>query len=161
MITCIDHGGNPARETYRLVWRYKAHAHRVAYAKAHGLTLDETKGLTLYHLCNNKRCINPDHIFATKGRGYEDLLPLEKAREEFGPTGLTQEQIDEIEANCDEPDNWYTGDQLKPFIYYARKFGTTLQAVREAFEDARKKKGRGPDMRNGKTPAAPTPTEED
>ena len=35
-------------------------AHRWAYEREHGITLDSTD--TLDHLCRNTRCVNPDHL---------------------------------------------------------------------------------------------------
>ena len=62
----------------------KCTLHRKHFCSAHGLTLDEIKGVVIMHTCDNPRCINPEHLVAgsyvlnamdrdTKGRGYTRL----------------------------------------------------------------------------------------
>jgi transposase len=39
-------------------------AHRVAYAEAHGLSMDDIRGLHIRHKCDNPPCIEPTHLLA-------------------------------------------------------------------------------------------------
>ena len=37
-------------------------AHRVAWAKANGKTMEEIKGVVIRHDCDNPLCVNPEHL---------------------------------------------------------------------------------------------------
>lgn len=49
------HGPDPKRLT--------ALAHRVAYAKYHGVTLDSLTGMLVLHMCDVPNCVNPEHLY--------------------------------------------------------------------------------------------------
>lgn len=38
--------------------------HRVAYALAHGLSMQDIEGVVIRHTCDNPPCINPDHLLS-------------------------------------------------------------------------------------------------
>lgn len=61
---CIDHEAHPHRYGYKFI-KYKGistSAHRLAYCQTHGLELSAIEGAVIMHTCDNKRCINPDHL---------------------------------------------------------------------------------------------------
>lgn len=72
---CIDHGYRPGHNAYsqkRMPDRTLAGRHRLAYAQAHGLD-EKAMGGDIMHSCDNRRCINPDHLtLGTKGLNNKD-----------------------------------------------------------------------------------------
>lgn len=63
---CIDHGyaGNKPQGYHQLRVKGKLrYVHRIAYADFHNLEEGELPPL-IRHLCNNPRCINPQHLEA-------------------------------------------------------------------------------------------------
>jgi len=36
--------------------------HRVVYARSKGITISAIAGLVILHKCDNKLCVNPDHL---------------------------------------------------------------------------------------------------
>lgn len=79
-------------------------AHRRAYALFHGHPGD----LQVNHKCGNRRCCNPDHLYAgTQKENHDDSLahgthcrpPLVRG-EAQGQSKLTRAQVEEIKRRC-------------------------------------------------------------
>lgn len=63
---CIDHGfnGNKPQGYHQLRAKGRLrYVHRLAYAEHHNLEEGELPAL-IRHLCNNPRCVNPEHLKA-------------------------------------------------------------------------------------------------
>ena len=72
---------------------------RVAYIKAHKLTMEDIKGKVVRHLCNNCACINPDHLVLGT---YQDNMDDKMAAGNWRggqPKKLTKEQVIAIRAD--------------------------------------------------------------
>lgn len=63
-MTCIDHGQVGCKGGYSRV-RFGGvvtGGHRRAYCQHNNVTLEDIAGLEVRHMCNNSRCINPEHL---------------------------------------------------------------------------------------------------
>lgn len=96
----------------------QAVAHRVAYQ----LFIGDTKGLAVLHKCDNRKCVNPEHLFlGTKADNVKDM----DAKGRRGTRSkITRAQAKEINKLLDQR---YTQQEV------AEKFGvdqTTISRVR-------------------------------
>lgn len=68
MEDCIEHNQGGSEQVYACTCRKVGDKwstvgmHRVVYCEAHGITLDDIKGKVVRHKCDNRRCINPNHM---------------------------------------------------------------------------------------------------
>lgn len=67
--------------------------HRVVYCKAHGLELEDIKGLVVRHTCDNPKCINPEHLIIGTS---QDNIRDRDIRGRHGQRKLTNDQVLEI-----------------------------------------------------------------
>lgn len=91
-MSCIDHGKKGLPKLPYALQRYNKkleYMHRVAYAKEHGLTMEELKGKHVCHTCDNPRCINPAHLFLSDNDGNM----RDKALKGRAPSKLSDQQV--------------------------------------------------------------------
>jgi hypothetical protein len=100
------------------------HAHRVAYTLVIGMFAD---GLQVLHKCDNKRCVNPDHLFlGTNADNMRDKITKGRQAKGEGITGskLTIEKVVEIRRR------YAAGESDQPTL--AREYGVGVATVCQA-----------------------------
>jgi len=97
-------------------------AHRVSYAHFFGSI---PEGLQVCHKCNNKRCINPDHLYVgTHNDNMRDVTLTDVHKGENNAKALlTQSQVLEIKAHIRE----------RKIVYrkIAEMYGVSRQAIKD------------------------------
>lgn len=100
---CINWDGLISPQGYGHMWfEGRMHgAHRIAYLKAFG---EFDRSMHVCHTCDNKKCINPKHLFlGTSKDNMQDKANKKrcnsKCGEESGRAKLTAEQVKNIRAS--------------------------------------------------------------
>ena len=76
---CILAGGIADGSGHHRVWseNKRRAAHRIAYCRAHNLTLSDIEGFVVMHTCDNPACVNPAHLkLGTQGMNVRDIAHL-------------------------------------------------------------------------------------
>lgn len=77
-------------------------AHRVAYCAANSVSLESIVGLIVLHKCDNRMCVNPDHLaLGSHEENMKDMVAKDRqARgERAGRAKLTEAQVAEIKSS--------------------------------------------------------------
>jgi hypothetical protein len=100
MSNCIDHGYRGGLEGYALVWvgGKQIGRHRLAYCEHHRISVSSINGLVVRHLCDNTRCVNPNHLAIGS--------MADNVRDRIGKSQITRVLSDE---EVDEMRGEYTG----------------------------------------------------
>lgn len=106
-------------------------AHRVAYAKRHGLSMQQIEGLVVRHKCDNPGCVNPDHLeLGTNQDNVDDMLSrgrhVASKGERNGRAKLTKQQVEEIRARYVRGSKRAGGPSA-----LAREFGVGVTAIKD------------------------------
>ena len=126
MTDCIEATQKPGPNgyVYLTVAGAKVYAHRHAYTKAKGPI---PEGLVVRHTCDNRRCINPNHlIVGTNKDNTGDMMERGRHRpghvpgEANGRSVVTAAQVAELRANYIKGHPEYGG------AAFARRFGISV-----------------------------------
>lgn len=107
---CIDHGqvgdlGGYGTTNWIVKGKRKSvRMHRAVYCKSRGLLLADISGKVVRHLCNNPRCINPEHLcIGTQADNMADRAQAGNTPRgsRNGMAKLTDAQIAEIRSSAE------------------------------------------------------------
>lgn len=103
MTPCIESSNNKNADGYpRITHLGRIHnEHRIVYLKSKGTTLEAMSGKVVMHSCDNRNCINPDHlILGTQKQNCQDKLAKGRPNGGGARKALTSEQVAAIRADC-------------------------------------------------------------
>lgn len=129
--SCIDHGRQGNRDGYTMMKHNKKTVlrHRVVYSLHNGVSLKSMRGFLVRHMCDNPRCVNPEHLLlGTAKDNSRDMV--ERGRSLKG----TQHR----RAKLDPEKVQYIREHYKPFckvhgaLPLSKKYGVSTTAIRLA-----------------------------
>lgn len=108
--------------------RQTALAHRVAYCKAHGLTLADIRGLVVRHKCDNRACVATDHLLlGSQADNVKDMVSRGRRRPTVGAdhpgAKLTDANVVEIRSS------YVMRSPSFGAVALAQKFGVTRKQI--------------------------------
>lgn len=102
------------------------YAHRVAYANANGLQIEDLKGLVVRHRCDNPACVNPNHlVIGSHDDNMKDMT--ERGRSQHGAKNYAAKLT---EALVLELRRWHSAGESMSDL--ARKLGIDRMTVSRA-----------------------------
>lgn len=101
-------------------------AHRLAYCRAHSLSLEDISGQVVRHKCDNPKCVNPDHLeIGSQADNMTDKVQRGRVLrgEHIGNSKLTQDQVSEIKRLYKKRSKAFNQYQL------AKRFGVSQSQI--------------------------------
>ncbi|AWH15428.1 hypothetical protein [Aeromonas phage 25AhydR2PP] len=101
MAYCIEHTQGGTKNIPAMVTRNKKQyaMHRLVYCESNGLEWEDIAGWVIRHKCDNRRCINPDHLeMGTHEDNMKDMVDRNRAAigERQGRSTVSDKDAQEI-----------------------------------------------------------------
>ena len=101
-------------------------AHRLAYCDYHNIDHSDIKGMLVRHTCDNRKCINPEHlVIGTHQDNMDDMKKRNRTAkgEAHGRAKLSEVDIKTIR------DRYIRGSKVHGLLAIAKDFGVAFQTV--------------------------------
>ena len=128
MSDCINWSKGLAHNGYGLISRNNKtyRAHRLAYCDYHNIDHSDIKGMVVRHTCDNRKCINPEHlVIGTHQDNMDDMKKRNRTAkgEAHGRAKLSEVDIKTIR------DRYIRGSKVHGLSAIAKDFGVAFQTV--------------------------------
>ena len=128
MSDCINWSKSLGHNGYGLTTRNNKtyRAHRLAYCDYHGIDHSDIKGMVVRHTCDNRKCINPEHlVIGTHQDNMDDMKKRNRTAkgEAHGRAKLSEVDIKTIR------DRYIRGSKVHGLSAIAKDFGVAFQTV--------------------------------
>lgn len=82
-----DGGGYPTLQLGGKTYKH----HRVVYARSKGIAISAIAGLVIMHKCDNKLCVNPEHLsVGTQEDNMQDMLAKNRQASKLTPADVVR-----------------------------------------------------------------------
>ena len=128
MSDCINWSKSLGHNGYGITTRNNKtyRAHRLAYCDYHGIDHSDIKGMVVRHTCDNRKCINPEHlVIGTHQDNMDDMKKRNRTAkgEAHGRAKLSEVDIKTIR------DRYIRGSKVHGLLAIAKDFGVAFQTV--------------------------------
>lgn len=128
MSDCINWSKSLGHNGYGITTRNNKtyRAHRLAYCDYHNIDHSDIKGMVVRHTCDNRKCINPEHlVIGTHQDNMDDMKKRNRTAkgEAHGRAKLSEVDIKTIR------DRYIRGSKVHGLLAIAKDFGVAFQTV--------------------------------
>ena len=128
MSDCINWSKSLGHNGYGITTRNNKtyRAHRLVYCDYHGIDHSDIKGMVVRHTCDNRKCINPEHlVIGTHQDNMDDMKKRNRTAkgEAHGRAKLSEVDIKTIR------DRYIRGSKVHGLSAIAKDFGVAFQTV--------------------------------
>ena len=128
MSDCINWSKSLGHNGYGITTRNNKtyRAHRLAYCDYHNIDHSDIKGMVVRHTCDNRKCVNPEHlVIGTHQDNMDDMKKRNRTAkgEAHGRAKLSEVDIKTIR------DRYIRGSKVHGLLAIAKDFGVAFQTV--------------------------------
>lgn len=121
---CINFAGSKSERGYGIkrINKKTYKAHRLAYCEFMGIPIESISGLVIRHKCDNRLCVNPDHLEpGSQADNMRDMAirkrQVDRKGEQNPRSKVTQKQVDNIR------NEYVKGSSTKGLLFISTKYG--------------------------------------